>query len=106
MTNQEINEAVHKKLGGDKVVEPVLLHTTNEIFMQHIPAKDYCGSIQAAWEVVGWITKTSRSFSLYVNSGRKWTCSIGSWGNVEPDAEVNLADTAPMSICLAFLKLP
>lgn len=98
MTDAELSVAVARKMGTyAHVAYP------HGVIVDEYPS--YATEISAAWEIVEWIIKTGRSFALYVNSGKHWTCSIGSWGNVDPDAEVNLADTASKAICLAFLKL-
>ncbi len=61
---------------------------------------DYCHSIEAAWEILLKAEKEKRQIYLQsrndaVRSG--WTVSI--------DEAMEYADTAPMAICLAFLKL-
>lgn len=90
MTNQEINEAVAKKLGWD-----------NKPFHGYIRPNmpNYSTDISAAWEVV---EKHQISLKYY---GEAWDCTLtklldGRWINAE-----STADTAPMAICLAFLKL-
>ena len=95
MTDQELkvlsplalNEAVARKLHPDEII----------IISR---AKNYCHSIEAAWEIVEQINQTY-GFVLG-KSGNKWIVST-TWDNdIESIAE---ADTAPMAICLAFLKL-
>jgi hypothetical protein len=119
MTNQEINEAVENKLGHFVVRE-----TTNE---RMIP--DYAGRIEAAWEIVEFIDKIKgSSFSLNGFDQQtaawkldnpntefergKFNASIviyspecdkcGKWKH---DYYEGFADTAPMAIAKAFLKL-
>lgn len=93
MTPQEINEAVARKLGHEwPVIDP-----------GHHPAcpfrkKDYCRSIEAAWEIV----EHQGDFGL-AQGTKGWTASFG-YGNEE--AVFGIADTAPMAICRAFLKVP
>jgi len=118
MTDQEINEAVARKLGvavtvGD-LKEPNqynhdywdgLPRRTDKNIRLRIP--DYCTDIKAAWEVA----EKFEQFDLKKNwDSGKWTCGIGTWGNgMNPRQSIRLeaeADTAPMAICMAFLKLP
>lgn len=91
MTDQEINEAVHEKLHG-KPYDPF-----------NIP--DYCTSIQAAWEIV----EKEAGFDLFFArdyQGEKWSCTFTVKEGDRPSWVVGAkADTAPMAICLAFLKL-
>lgn len=85
-TPEAINEAVARKLGctfsGDR----------------HPPQfKDYCHSIEAAWEI---LTDHCDTWEIFCN---------GSTVDVTLSKSHNTAgheaDTAPMAICLAFLKL-
>ena len=116
MTPAQVNEAVGKKLGLDIRKCPIHLMTAccgrNDI-------PDYCGSIAAAWEIVEkcpmalvpfsnghWYATTmdmpemeGECFEIWTqsNCATKDECSCG---------RCAIADTAPMAICLAFLKLP
>lgn len=63
---------------------------------------DYARSIAAAWEIVE--HKRDR-FTIRYSAGRGcWICGWSTYGDdLEPEVE---ADTAPLAICKAFLKLP
>lgn len=64
---------------------------------------DYCHSIEAAWEIVEWCRTHKRQFHLDTTNV-SWYCLIGHSQNgslVFPGEAL----TAPMAICLAFLKL-
>lgn len=87
MTDQEINEAVARKLGWAPV--PLSIE-------QVIP--DYCHYIEAAWEIVEFMRKNGRDFNMSVDEGG----FAIAW---QYDEYIADADTAPMAICLAFLKL-
>lgn len=105
MTDQEINEAVARKLGWTKNIPKVPcedptceIWTRNdpEAYMDSLP--DYCHSIEAAWEILtslkcDWEIKTTKygiDIRIYDEAGQY------------PSA---VSATAPMAICLAFLKL-
>lgn len=91
MTPEEVNEAVARKLGyvwGDKDI-------------LGSPRPDYCHSIAAAWEIMGWLGEHDYLFTMS-NDGEDpntWLVWLES-----PSIHVE-ADTAPMAICLAYLKL-
>lgn len=99
MTDLEINQAVAKKIGDWSGCAETL--------------PDYCNSIKAAWEIV----EKERMHVIPVNNGQ-WYANTGEidrngsdewyWGRNAFDEEYKdfIADTAPMAICLAFLKLP
>jgi hypothetical protein len=86
LTPAELNEAVFKKLGKCK----------------HDPLPNYFGSIAAAWEVVEFVAKEAERKGggplINICHDGLWHCSIG--------LIITQADTAPMAIALAFLKLP
>lgn len=71
---------------------------------------DYCHSIAAAWEIVEFV-RESHGFSLEkVPYGGipKWDCELYAFDMTEYKRNGKIqsqADTAPMAICLAFLKL-
>lgn len=106
MTNKEINEAVARKLGKPIYIRHgIITETITPEMAGWQVAKvngwfhDYCTSIAAAWEVVE--TNDNSYPSGIMKVGTKWlpivrgrTCSEYA------------ADTAPMAICLAFLKVP
>lgn len=106
MTDQEINEAVARKLGWKKekgfwwspIISEVPKLTTNN------PLPDFCHSLEAAWEIVEWCKFHKRQIHLDTTNV-SWVCLIGhsQHGIVVHSGE---ADTAPLAICLAFLKLP
>lgn len=107
----ELNEQVARKLGWTNLhkfdVLPHLLgepngaksEYPNEDGIAKVP--DYCGSIEAAWEIVEFIGKT-HSMSMYwlgkEDGSRFWR--VGITGKALEDA-----DTAPLSIVKAFLKM-
>lgn len=98
MTNQAINEEVARKLG----YEP----DRGQIFLEgkYVCVPNFCESIEAAWGVVEWIHDNGgkmlwKSCFELSQSGNGWLCRLRM-------APWEAADTAPMAICLAFLKLP
>lgn len=97
MTPQEINEAVHLKLDAMKPS----IHVGETVVLRggalSLPIPDYCGDIKAAWEIVeaGYLDVVMR------HSDGKWSSEVLGQVNLSEKA-----DTAPMAICLAFLKLP
>lgn len=99
MTPQEINEAVVRKLGWDCCyrLDAVGWHRklTPEGNHFHEPIPDYSTSIAAAWEIVEKLLNEGHGIRLYGRQG--FTVNIDGWEET--------ADTAPMAICLAFLKL-
>jgi len=99
MTPSEINIEVAKRLGWTETITGTWLK--HGIYAHDEPGKDvpdYCTDIKAAWEIIeglkcGWEMKTTRfgvDFRIYDEAG------------VYPS---ETAATAPMAICLAFLKL-
>lgn len=124
MTNHEINEAVAKKLGWKELgpiknprtfetrpnLEGIIPDYKRQQFMKANPKggisetyaeviPDYVESIQAAWEIVDYLRNKGWRVIITVE-GLNHACTIGIWLHEE------LADTAPLAICLAFLKLP
>lgn len=99
MTPQEINEAVSSKLGWDNLMQDSKNGNKRT-------SADYCHSIEVAWEIV-WYLKNHGITIRKSDPSTKWYCSIFDWGKTnQPNDEVEAeADTAPMAICLAFLKL-
>lgn len=103
MTDTEINEAVARKLGWIKDRRFMDDHLSavgwgrGSEFIQH--PVDYCHSIAAAWEVVEWMLKNGHDFNM--------SCDESSFGIAwKYDEYIVEADTAPMAICLAFLRVP
>lgn len=91
MTDQEINLAVAHKLGYADVVKR---------HPDHIP--NYCHSIEAAWEIVERLDQEwCFSLNWHLSDG-KYHAEFYNKGKMR-NAQ---ADTAPMAIALAFLKLP
>lgn len=90
MTEQEINEAVARKLGWDyrqhHWVDPKRFIET-----KHVP--DYCHSIAAAWEILD----HRNLFFLGKCLSGEYKADLG-YGEV-------VAPTPAMALCLAFLKL-
>jgi hypothetical protein len=109
MTDQEINEAVAKKLGWEKhnrtceqLTPGASIFTYGNHWYQEgalcrerMP--NYCHSIEAAWEIVKNQTVTLD------NCHGVWHCGISV--DTEEEWVEDVADTAPMAICKAFLTL-
>lgn len=100
MSDIEINEACARKLFTDCIC-----------LVPEVHVKDYCNDIKAAWEIV-----EKHNISLIKTDQGHWY-AIPNFGlsELSPDEWYfsacenglgTLADTAPMAICLAFLKLP
>lgn len=110
MTDQEINEAVARKLGyvkkGPNALGGAMWKNpdgliTDDIFM------DYCHSIAAAWEVVEYLAEpnTGFVFGLDWRGDEGWWCKM-QFGHIDPEISIyEDGDTASKAICLAFLKL-
>jgi hypothetical protein len=115
MTDLEINEAVARKLGWIDSDFPVKGWFKLEVqpgswtYLDEFPA--YCTDIAAAWEVVPHLPYFTLTTHGYLNM--KDGLNITKWEVRSVDAsDLNNiigyqaeADTAPMAICLAFLKL-
>lgn len=103
MTDKKINDAVARKLGWWKIENGIGKrpeYKEGDGCADVIP--DYCGSIEAAWEIV----EKLGDFTLRYSPPKKWIVSkLMAW-NHQDDTIIGEADTAPMAICLAFLKLP
>lgn len=110
MTDQEINEKVARKLGWT-------INTTQDYKPWYWPPgsrpesngvrelPDYSGSIQAAWEIVEHIQNQRLWISLgFDGAVKRWLFRSGPFGLQGQTTEWS-ADTAPMAICKAFLKL-
>lgn len=109
MTDTDLNEVVARKLGLN--IYPFEPHTTEKPCVHSVP--DYCGSIQAAWEIIQFVIDSHEkqinetghsetpSFALRMGPVGRWHCDFGNSGDAgwyQP--------TAPMAIVKAFLKLP
>lgn len=102
MTTQEINVSIALLLGWVPNQNPNFKRDMEKTWkspsggLSFLP--DYCGSIFAAWEIVEFV---SHQFTLQrLEKSKKWICTMNEWGR-----DGSVADTAPMAICLAFLKL-
>lgn len=116
MADQELNEAVAKKLGWTDIHplehEPSQLvgNRNGKGTLEALP--DYCHSIEAAWKIMQWCkvdyhTGSIAEFAVGYDSVAHWTAWIMDYRDSQhkPTHYTASADTAPMSICLAFLKL-
>lgn len=96
---EEIKELVARKLGWldikDGLGQPPEKQSGDNGYV--IP--DYACSIEAAWEIVEKLRSDGWRVIITVE-GLNWACTIGTWLHEE------LAETAPLAICRAFLKLP
>ena len=108
MTDQEINEAVARKLGWEDFDDPRATrfewrrksdNPKRDQFVVQLP--DYCHDIKAAWEVVEKMASDGYSITVGQNP-----CRCLAWKTHEDFNAIQEADTAPMAICKAFLKLP
>lgn len=102
MDDNELNALVARGLGwtnpkGPKCGGPREGHDHGDFYACYEVGPDYCHDIKAAWEVVEYCQTKDDNFYLDWEDKPIWTCQLGI-------AEAK-ADTAPMSICLAFLKL-
>lgn len=105
MTDQEINEAIARKLGVKFGIESKQVGDT-EIFTHRIyPLPNYCHDIKAAWGIVEHLTKENKWFRLENNDGWHFGPVELCGDELYIDEPEGIADTAPMAICLAFLKL-
>lgn len=114
MTNSEINEAVARKLGW-KVLSGGLLAVPPDAFddaAKRLP--NYAESIAAAWEIVEFIHNKGFDMELMhtspqwitENPDEKWMIYVRRYDTDRNPFENVFAETAPLAICLAFLKLP
>lgn len=104
-TPQEINEAVARELGWVRISDETRSFQWQKDAMNFLyDAPDYCHSIAAAWEVVESLKDKYVTIEKGVLS--PYMCSIN-WAEGEQTdfVIVEYADTAPMAICLAYLKL-
>lgn len=110
MADEEVNIAVARKLGYDVIAgddSAIFIRTVmpKPLDIKHLP--DYCTSIKAAWEIVEFILRNIQNdgdhFDIGLTGhGNEWLCVINELSDKRIEAR---ADTAPMAICLAFLKL-
>lgn len=113
MTDQELNEAVAKKMGyavayanmrGLKI--PLMREKENKSLMTdgYSDVPNYCTDIGAAWKIV------ERCFSSFYLSfdecTETWFCRADCCRVVEDSCKWRSeSDTAPRAICEAFLKM-
>lgn len=103
MDATSINEQVALKLGWTKHVGPAPNHLTwwikkGDYGPPAYSLPDYAGDIKAAWEIVEKM-KAEHIFDLQFITDT-WYVSID-----EDELDIGHADTAPLAICQAFLKL-
>lgn len=119
MTDQELNEAVARKLGWTDIKDRRELGYGIKWTGKN-PNKDYSDlpegydsfdllpsystDIAAAWEIVERLFESEWAMELESYPiGREWMCRLSQQGEKTILGE---ASTAPRSICEAFLKLP
>jgi len=105
MNDQELNEAVARKLGYWK---DDILNSYTKGPNTVGPTPNFCEDISAAWEIVTSFLATRsslRSFRLDINNTSRWYAQFrdAEYERLSYDA---IAETAPLAICKAFLKLP
>lgn len=98
MSAEEINEAVARKLGKKLMTHNGITGIEREYGILALPA--YATSLSAAWEIV----EKCEYFYLFRMPGMKWECKLTF--SDKPELYARECDTAPLAICLAFLKLP
>ncbi len=100
MTNPEINEAVARKLGFNPRAS-VFDKDGYTVIADEEPIPDYCASIAAAWEIVERMNSNCNVVSVVCQKNTFYVrfIDMGAVWNGE------LSTTAPMAICLAYLKL-
>ena len=101
VTNQEINKAVAVKLGYEEYSEHPNQWWQNKRDPHLLP--DYCTDIAAAWEVMEFMKTPGRSMELWGPMGDPhWVCRVYQGRDMLAGEG---SETAPMAICLAFLKM-
>lgn len=104
-TKEELNEAVARKLGWQIMITgniPAIMWRGNAMNQREVPA--YSTSIEAAWEIVEKVQNGNPRYRIDLSwMDGKWACRLVT----DPTEALKLtfADTAPLAICLAFLKL-
>lgn len=112
MTDSEINEAVAIKLGWELINELVDIDgfvcdqtwKRGEDIRRHAKGKvfRYTEEIEKAWEIMEHLHPTN-CVDVFSRPAHYVAKIIG---NREVDIYMALAETAPMAICVAFLKMP
>ena len=136
MTEQEINEAIARKLGWKKiesdgglngwwrgpleeiVADPDFPEDTSLLQTSSPQVSPYCTSISAAWEIMektkclslvptdkGWHVSSSNGKAEEGECIELWYPTNCMTRNEDGCLKCAIADTAPMAIALAFLKL-
>lgn len=113
MTDQEINEAVARKLGWtcdpdqERHKPPYRLWSHKDgrvVTALEIP--NYCGSIEAAWEIVEyWLNSKIgfRTFALRRSNTSYWYAQFQQENNYKIYDQIDAI--CPMAIALAFIKI-
>lgn len=66
----------------------------------------YVLDIQAAWEIIEKLKKDFYFVNIDWVAQKFWVCNLFMYQDKEKPSVGAQADTAPMAVCLAFLKLP
>jgi hypothetical protein len=115
MIDQQKNEVVARRLGWEKLDPPIIdEHESGwrDIWKwirpdaeRKMELPDYCRSIEAAWEIVEHL-KFKASFDLVWNKrAEQWHLELTELSPTDSFLCEVEADTAPMAIVEAFLKL-
>jgi hypothetical protein len=107
MTDQEMNEAVARKLGGERRTLPDV-ELEDGTIIRHYP--DYCHSIAAAWEITTFFEQHQIRFNLgflpIMPPAQRWEIIWAGPQALPTDKVMTLyTSSAPKAICLAFLML-
>lgn len=119
MTDQEINEGVAKGLGNlpcsdaysqltNKDGSHICAYCGAKVSLEdpeHIQQRDYCHNIKAAWEIVEFLQKTNSLEIIPRRDGKTMVIIETDKYPYKAKGIGSVSDTAPMAICLAFLKL-
>jgi Phage ABA sandwich domain len=112
MTDQELNEAVARKLGWAQssllgwISPSTQYRKPDDVICQKPNPPDFCHSIQAAWEIVEFMSSRRIGTYLFGGIGKAWHCDLHTHPAGQDDPGVSQsAYSAPMAICRAFLKL-
>lgn len=111
MTDQEINEAVARNLGwksrtkrakeAGKFISDFCAGDGHELGCEE--PLDYNNDISAAWDIVDHLKP--RRVDLCRREDGKWICKVWHPKIAMQGIATEIADTAPMAVCKAFLKL-
>ena len=97
MTDQELNEAVARKLGYKPNDGQLIWENDEHVTFLDCEMPPYCTDIKAAWEVLEKLNDAGIGWDLTFNNKQY---------RFNTDFELIDAPTAPRAICEAFLKLP